>query len=589
MLTKKKKQILLLVLGIVVLLACLIPFLVIEISKSFTAQEQAVRTDWSFDTGSIINRSTEWEVDITQANLGDGLNALQLVPQDIQSEGFTYYDLQVQQRLCQVIEELKSLDDVTWSATQPLAILNPYGTGSNGLYFYFETDVDTKISYTIHVADSDIPDYTAQAADVSGEEYSKTHEFQMIGLVPGETNEVTMTVTGSWGNTRQVVRFTVEMPETKSGYDTRLEVTEGSSSQEQSDGLFTMMRVNGYLGYGFFFDNDGVLRYEMVLEGYGLDRLLFYENEIITCVSSSKLAKINGLGQVTQIYDLGEYDLHHDIGFGADGEVLALAEERGNETVEDRLLSIDLETGQVTELINFSALMEPYYETTRAVSPSDAFFWQAGERDWIHLNSLVYLAEEDSVILSSRETSTILKVSGLHDEPEIDWLLGDESIWQDTPYSDKCLTQEGDFVPQYGQHCVEYYADGEEDGVYYLSLYNNNYWSTSSRDIALEVDESVGTDLYGSGEITSQVYVYRIDGNAGTYSLQSSFDVPYSSIVSNGSLCENSDHWVVNSGMAMVFGEYDADGELIRQYTYECTMQNYRTFKYDMDLWFWNK
>lgn len=322
MLTKKKKQILLLVLGIVVLLACLIPFLVIEISKSFTAQEQAVRTDWSFDTGSIINRSTEWEVDITQANLGDGLNALQLVPQDIQSEGFTYYDLQVQQRLCQVIEELKSLDDVTWSATQPLAILNPYGTGSNGLYFYFETDVDTKISYTIHVADSDIPDYTAQAADVSGEEYSKTHEFQMIGLVPGETNEVTMTVTGSWGNTRQVVRFTVEMPETKSGYDTRLEVTEGSSSQEQSDGLFTMMRVNGYLGYGFFFDNDGVLRYEMVLEGYGLDRLLFYENEIITCVSSSKLAKINGLGQVTQIYDLGEYDLHHDIGFGADGEVL---------------------------------------------------------------------------------------------------------------------------------------------------------------------------------------------------------------------------------------------------------------------------
>lgn len=589
MLTKKKKQILLLVLGIVVLLACLIPFLVIEISKSFTAQEQAVRTDWSFDTGSIINQSTEWEVDITQANLGDGLNALQLVPQDIQSEGFTYYDLQVQQRLYQVIEELKTLDDVTWSATQPLTILNPYGTGSNGLYFYFETDVDAKISYTIHVADSDISDYTAQAADVSGEEYSKTHEFQMIGLVPGETNEVTMTVTGSWGNTRQVVRFTVEMPETKSGYDTRLEVTEGSSSQEQSDGLFTMMRVNGYLGYGFFFDNDGVLRYEMVLEGYGLDRLLFYENEIITCVSSSKLARINGLGQVTQIYDLGEYDLHHDIGFGSDGEVLALAEERGNETVEDRLLSIDLETGQVTELINFSALMEPYYETTRAVSPSDAFFWQAGERDWIHLNSLVYLAEEDSVILSSRETSTILKVAGLHDEPEIDWLLGDESIWQDTPYSDKCLTQEGDFVPQYGQHCVEYYADGEEDGVCYLSLFNNNYWSTSSRDIALEVDESVGTDLYGSGEITSQVYVYRIDENAGTYSLQSSFDVPYSSIVSNGSLCENSDHWVVNSGMAMVFGEYDADGELIRQYTYECTMQNYRTFKYDMDLWFWNE
>lgn len=589
MLTKKKRTILLVVIAAVALLAVLIPFLVMKISKAFTAQEQAVRTDWSFDTGNVVDQSAEWNVDITQANLGDGLNALQLVPQDIQSEGFTYYDLGVQQRLHQVIEELKSLNDVTWSASQPLTILNPYGTGSNGLYFYFETEVEAKINYTIHVPDSDVPDYTAQAADISGEEYSKTHEFQMIGLVPGETNEVTMTVTGSWGNTRQVVHFTVEMPEIKSGYATRLEVTQGSSGQEQTDGLFAMMRVNGYLGYGFFFDNDGILRYEMVLEGYGLDRLLFYGNEIITCVSSSKLARINGLGQVTQIYELGDYDLHHDIEFGAEGEVLALAEERGNETVEDRLLSIDLETGQVTERINFSTLMEPYYETTREVGPSDAFFWQAGERDWIHLNSLVYLAEEDSVILSSRETSTIIKVTNLHDGPEIDWLLGDESVWQDTSYSEKCLTQEGDFVPQYGQHCVEYYADGEEDGVYYLSLYNNNYWSTNSRDVTLELEESVSTDLYGSDGITSQVYVYRIDENEGTYSLQSSFDVPYSSIVSNGSLCEDSDHWVVNSGMAMVFGEYDEDGVLIRQYEYECTMQNYRTFKYDMDLWLWNE
>ena len=106
----------------------------------------------------------------------------------------------------------------------------------------------------------------------------------MIGLVPGEINEVTMTVTGSWGTTRQGVHFTVEMPETKSGYATRLEVTQESSDQEQTDGLFAMMRVNGYLGYGFFFDNDGILRYEMVLEGYGLDRLLFYGNEIINSI-----------------------------------------------------------------------------------------------------------------------------------------------------------------------------------------------------------------------------------------------------------------------------------------------------------------
>ena len=584
MISKRLKKLLLAAVILVVVLAISVPIVVMAVSKSFTAQEHVVRTDWEIDAGTVIDQSEEFQVDIAQAKLGAGLSALQLIPQDIDEEGFTYYDLDVQQRLDGALQSLKEMPDISWTATTPLAVLNPFGTGSNGLYLYFETDMATKVTYTVHVEGSDISDFTADAADISGQEFTKTHEFQLIGLVPGETNQVTLTITGQWGNTRQIVTFTVDMPETSSGYSTRLEVENGDSDQAQSDGLFAMMRVNGYLGYGFFFDNDGVLRYEMVLEGYGLDRLLFDGNEIITCVSSSKLARIDGLGRVTQVYQLDGYDLHHDIGFGTDGEVLALAEVTGGETVEDRLLSIDLETGAVTELVDFSQLMEPYFETTRPVGPGDDFFWQAGEWDWLHLNSVQYMAEDDSVIVSSRETSAIIKVTGLHSTPTVDWLAGDERFWEDTAYAGLCLTQEGDFVPHYGQHCVEYYADGEEDGVYYLALYNNNYWSLNSRDFTLEVADSVGTDLYGAGDETSQVYIYRIDENARTYALVSSFDVPYSSIVSNASLC--GDNWVVNSGVAMVFGEYDSEGNLIRQYTYNCTMQNYRTFKYDMTIWF---
>ena len=571
--------------GVVLLaLAVLIPVAVVQLSKAFTAQEQAARTDWTFSTGDVVAQSSQWQVDLAEADLGGGLKALQLVPQDIEQEGFTYYDEGVQERLHQVVEELKHNSDLEWTASMPLAILNPYGTGSNGLYLYFETDMATSVSYTVHV--DGLADFTAEAADASGKDYTKTHEFQLIGLVPGEVNEVTLNISGKWGNTRQTIHFTVDMPETRSGYATQLEVTEGESAAAQAGGLFAMMRVNGYLGYGFFFDNDGVMRYEMVLEGYGLDRVLFCGDEVLTCVSSSKLARINGLGQVTWVCDLGGYDLHHDIGWGADGEVLALAEERGNDTVEDRLLSIDTETGEVTELINFSTFLQEYYDITRPVSPSDDFFWQAGEQDWIHLNSLQYMPESDSVILSSRETSTILKVADLHGEPALDWLAGDERIWEGTAYEDACLAQVGDFVPQYGQHCVEYYADGEEEGVYYLSLYNNNYLSINSRDLELTVDNSVGRGLYGGEGDASQVYIYRIDENQRTFSLENSFDVPYSSIVSNGSLCGEDGNWTVNSGVAMVFGEYDSTGTLIREYAYECTMQNYRTFKYEMDIWF---
>ena len=584
-LKKHKKLLAGIILGVILLIVA-VPIIILAVSKAFTAQESVVRTDWDFETGATIGENSTLGVSYAEAELGDGLRAIQLIPDDIEEEGFTYYDITVQERLAGTLEAMKG-DGMTWTATTPLAVLNPFGTASNALYLYFQTDVPTKVSYTIHVEDESIPDYTAEAADASGQAYTRTHEFQIIGLVPGMTNEVTMTISGSWGNARQIVSFTVDMPETRSGYATRLEVTDGDSEAAQAEGLFAMMRVNGYLGYGFFYDDAGVLRYEMVLEGFGLDRLLFDGDEIVTCVSSSKLARINGLGRVTQVYDLDGYELHHDIGFGADGEVLALAEVAEGETVEDRVLSIDLETGDVTEILDFTQVMKGYFDMTRPVSPTDDFFWQAGEWDWIHLNSLQYMEEDDSLIVSSRETSTIIKVANIHSEPAVEWLAGDSRFWADTPYAGLCLTQVGDFVPQYGQHCVEL-LDRESDGVYTLAVYNNNYWSLNSRDdFELDVADSVGTDLYGDGTETSQVYIYRIDENAGTFELAGSFDVPYSSIVSNGSRCSTTGNWTVNSGVSMVFGEYDPEGVLIREYKYECTMQNYRTFKYDMTgFWF---
>ena len=62
--------------------------------------------------------------------------------------------------------------------------------------------------------------------------------------------------------------------------------------------------------------------------------------------------------------------------------------------------------------------------------------------------------------------------------------------------------------------------------------------------------------------------------------------MPYSSIVSNVTHAPASDNYVVNSGVANVYGEYDADGTLIREYAYECTLQGYRTFKDDF-IGFW--
>ena len=293
------------------------------------------------------------------------------------------------------------------------------------MYLYFTTDYATKISYKISVEDDSILDYSAVARDSSAKEYTKEHEFQIIGLVPGKTNKVTMTMTGTWGNVRKKVSFEITMPENKSGYPTQLEYTQGESVEGLSDGLYAMMRTNVYLGYGFFFDNEGVMRYEMVLEGYGLDRILDQgDGTILTCVSSSKLARMDGVGRVIQTYSLDGYQLHHDIQPAKEGKILALAEHEDTANVEDLVLEIDLKSGEVTELLDFKKIMNEYYEQeTRPVSAADDFFWQAGEEDWIHLNTLQYMQENDSLVVSSRETSTIIKVQSIHNSPSLDWLV----------------------------------------------------------------------------------------------------------------------------------------------------------------------
>ncbi|MGN8968306.1 hypothetical protein [Intestinimonas sp. HCP28S3_D6] len=137
MTTKRAKKIGLILVLIVVILVIAVPLIVMAVSKAFTAQEHVVRTDWSFETGDIIAESAEWQVDFTEAPLGDGLRAVQLVPQDIGEEDFTFYDLSVQERLDGALQSLKTMTGSPWTASMPLAVLNPFGTGSNGLYLYF--------------------------------------------------------------------------------------------------------------------------------------------------------------------------------------------------------------------------------------------------------------------------------------------------------------------------------------------------------------------------------------------------------------------------------------------------------------------
>ena len=588
--TKKKRWILCVVLAALVVLAVAVYGIVRLVTHSFIQSEIQTRESWEIDTGDLAEREAAQQVTVYTDPVEASIEISQIIPDEYEDEGFTYYDEEVQDRLASTLLQLTQEGKYTLEA--PLAILNPFGTGSNGLYLYFGTDNPTQVTYTVQA--EGYPDYVATANNAGEDGYSRVQEFLLIGLVPGEENTVTLQVVNRQGRERTAT-FTIAMPEPVSGYDVTLETVDGDSSQALSDGLYYAMGLGGQYGYTFFFDNDGVMRYEMVLEGYHSDRFLWDEDgSLITCVGSNKVARLNRFGQVIQVFDLGQYGLHHDINWGPEGTILALATDTQGETVEDQVLQIDLESGQVTHVADFTQVFQSYVDITRPVQATDPFgLWSEGEWDWLHLNSLQYDESDNSIIVSSRETSTIIKCA-LGEEPHILWMAGNPDFWEDTEFSTYSLEAEGDFPYQYGQHDVELMTTAEvdalgfaqaEEGQLYLRVYDNNYYAMSSRDdFQVEVPEDVGTANMEDG-VNSHVYYYLVDENAGTFTLVDTFDLPYSSLVSNAQW--RGDSYTVNNGVHQCFEEYGLEGNLIRQYKYTCTANGYRVMKDDFaGFWF---
>ena len=254
----------------------------------------------------------------------------------------------------------------------------------------------------------------------------------------------------------------------------------------------------------------------------------------------------------------------------------------GSETIEDVVISLDLATGDAKEVLDMRDLLGDMYE--KAVMPKSGKNTYGGdELDWIHLNSLQVIDGKD-IIVSARELSTIIRVNNIYNDPELKYLIADESVYKDTEYEEYLYNKIGDFTANAGQHTITYLKDDTlEEGKYYVYMFNNNYKGASTRP-DFDWSNYVGCGTYSEGD-KSMYYKYLVDENEGTYELVDSFDVDYSSIVSSVEILQ--DNYIVSSGMSHSYAEYDSEKNLIRKYKYNSKKYAYRVFKYIFDnFWF---
>ncbi|MCJ0572529.1 aryl-sulfate sulfotransferase [Enterococcus cecorum] len=484
------------------------------------------------------------------------------------------YQLSTQERIQEQLLQL--IESQTPTFTQPLIVSNPFLTNTTGLYLAFSTDEAVKISYRI-----DAQGYPPFEKNLKqNEEYATSHQYQIIGCIPNVDNLITLTATTQDGQQQQM-QFHYTPPKLSTTSEMNYQLSKQESDESLSEGLFAVIGNQAGEKATYLVDNDGYIRAEMPIVNYNSMRLVFNDQqEMFMAVSDSKIVKLNALGQVKQVLDLAntDYLIHHDYILNDKNQLIALATSKTAKKqagyVEDRIITIDLSTQEVTEIANFEELLPDLYQKATGIEEHSN---NKGYLDPVHINSL-QLADNQQLLVSSRETSTILALKpdeqGIY---QVEYMMGDEAIWQGVgEYGQLLLEKEGSFTSQYGQHSITYEtAEDLSAGQYYLSLFNNNSTIMDSRiDISLAeiADKTAGK--------TSKYMKYLVDEKTNSYKLVESFDVPYSAYVSSVQNYQN--HIIVDSGQQATFAEYTNSGKLIQRFTQKTdTKYLYRVYKYD--------
>ena len=343
-----------------------------------------------------------------------------------------------------------------------------------------------------------------------------------------------------------------------------------SNALSLSKGLYTVLgndvtEDSEEQAYMRLYDNDGILRSEIPIISYRSHRILFEDNTMYFSISSTKIVGMDQTGYISKIFD-------------GNNNLLVLASEKNAKTSEDKIIMIEKDSGNITELADLIDLLPNYYSTTSLPDGAENL-------DWMHINSLA-LVDKTSLIISSRKTSTIIKLDNIYSNPSIDYMIGSDHFWKESGYDSLLLNKTSDFSMQAGQHCVTYVEDNSlPQGQYYLYLYNNNLAvSTTQSDYDWKNDSNYSNTYYSLKKGTSYYYKYLVDENTRTVELVSSIPVAYSGYVS--SVQELDGNVIIDSGIAMFWSEYSQDGTLLKTFKMTGGKFVYRVFKYDY-LYYW--
>ena len=552
-----------------------------DVSKEITAREEAKLAEerdlLEEQKGKAIDETNP--VNITPLYMsGDKKNVVTTEFSDVKE----VYSVAKSAEVEETLTDIKK--NKIFTPEDPLWAYNPYGTNRNSMYVYFETKGNCYCRYTISVKDEKIADFTRTAISNTSGNVTKEHEYQLIGLVAGETNYITMRLYNSSDELSEVRTFSVDIPESRVGASNLVTTVDGRSKTTISNGLYVVFQDAKKDGrYAILlYDNSGTLRGEIpTLSKAGRNLEQVYDT-LLYASGDRQFSTVNALGQVMKTLPLNGYKLAGEFDYDDCGNIfLIVTELKKGAAPRSKLVKMELESGKTTEMVDMNDLLEKVYENAAK---------KAGKRsvDWVGLNS-VEVVDATTLMLSAKKLSSVFKVSNIGSlVTKIDYIIADKELYKSykglrrkvlvksagddaepspTPIVDNILHEpvvKDPFTSQYGQEAISYKAGSE--GMCTVTMLSTN----------------TGTGAKNTGKAT--YYSYLVDELAMTYELKAKRNLEKTTADGNVVMQESS--FVYCCSDKKQYAESDMNGKLIKQFS--ATTRPYRVYKEDFkNFWFY--
>jgi len=428
----------------------------------------------------------------------------------------------------------EEIENHTYTVDSPYVSLNPYGTAPLTALVAFETENPTRAVLTIEGKTEE----TTITHDF--EEMKTSHQLPVLGLYPGETNQIQVSLFDSNDNlirTKEIAIETEPLPENFWSLDLAVQ----SNEQAMEEGLTFLIPSAGNL---FAVDSLGDVRY--YIKPWMSNTFNKLDNGNIQMALSkgrgvpyNQLVEMNRLGKTEQavLLEIAHFDrtdlFHHDVIELPDENWLAPIHDGSGDYIEDEMVEIDNETGEIVDHMNFKDVFSaPFYENYEGP--------YSEEGDWLHQNSVEMTRDEESILVSSRHQDLVMKLS--YPDMETEWVLAADENWpEQTNIRDYLLEPMNDSVKfPTAQHAVEELPDQDNDPeTMDIMLFDNNKRITRGNEET-------------SGEYSRAVQ-YRVNEVEGTVEEMDSYGEErgtnfYSSVVGDADFQPDTENVLITSG-----------------------------------------